>query len=275
MKMKTTLASILIAAQAVSFLGCGEKDDASVPPRSHVSVGQETLRSTNDLAHGGKGLPTNGLSQTLKELDADFLSITNYVYTEWAGAHNAALRMRDKIMSLPPDIGKEYAQKMFDTILSIPINHLRHYERYHALDAIRYMGGVVSWQGARRADHCDMFIRLLTKCRESIEYAQQEGAVSFVIYASNNLNGRCRFYEKELAYRMSSKVPQWRRKYLVEEMSDEEYAVVKAKFEKFLGRPIRTYEEIVRAQRERDNQMDIEEERRRGGPDVKVDVGDL
>jgi len=120
-----------------------------------------------------------------------------------------------------------------------------------------------------------MFIRLLTKCRESIEYAQQEGAVSFVIYASNNLNGRCRFYEKELAYRMSSKVPQWRRKYLVEEMSDEEYAVVKAKFEKFLGRPIRTYEEIVRAQRERDNQMDIEEERRRGGPDVKVDVGDL
>ena len=275
MKMKTTLVSILIIAQTVSFLGCGEKDDVSVPPQSHASVGKEAPRSTNDLTRGGEESPTNGLSQTLKELDADFLSITNYVYTEWTGAHNAALRMRDKIMSLPPDIGKEYARKMFDTVLSIPINHLGLYERQHALDAIRYMGGVVSWQGARRAEHCDMFIRLLTKCRESIEYARQEGAVSFVIYASNNLNGRCRFYEKELAYRTSSKIPQWHYKHLVEEMSDEEYAVVKTKFEKFLGRPIRTYEELVHEQMERSRQIKLERERRRGGPDVKVDVGDL
>ncbi len=273
MKMKTTLVSILVTVQAMSFLGCGEKDEVS--PQSHVGVGQTTQLGTNDLTHGSEELSTNGFAQTLKELDADFLTITNYVYAEWRGAHDAALRMRDKIMSLPPEVGKEYAQKMLDRIVSTPINHLGHYERIHALDAIRYMGGVVSWQGARRADFCDTFIRVLTKCRDSIEYARQEGDHEFVITASNNLNGDVRSYEKELAYRTSSKVPPRDYKYLVKEMSDEEYAVVKAKFEKFLGRPLRTYEEIVHEQMERSRQIKLERERRRGGPDVKVDVGDL
>lgn len=273
--MKTELAAFLIIVQTVSFLGCGEKNDASASPQSQGSVSQETLCGTNDLAHGGGESPTNGLAQTLKELDADFLSITNYVYTEWRGAHDAALRMRDRIMSIPPEVGKEYAQKMLERIVSIPIDHLGHYERIHALDAIRYMGGVISWQGARRADFCDTFIRLLTKCRDSIEYARQEGDREFIITASNNLNGDIRSFEKELAYRTSSKVPPQDYRHLVEEMSDEEYAVVKAKFEKFLGRPIRTYEEIVHEQMERSRQIKLERERRRGGPDVKVDVGDL
>ena len=273
--MKTEMAAFLIIVPTVSFLGCGEKNDASESPQSQGSVSQETLCGTNDLAHSGGESPTNGLAQTLKELDADFLSITNYVYTEWRGAHDAALRMRDKIMTLPPEVGKENALKMLDRIVSIPIDHLGHYERLHALDAIRYMGGVISWQGARRADFCDTVIRLLTKCRDSIEYARQEGDREFIITASNNLNGDIRSYEKELAYRTSSKVPPQDYKHLIEEMSDEEYAVVKAKFEKFLGRPIRTYEEIVHEQMERSRQIKLERERRRGGPDVKVDVGDL
>ena len=51
-------------------------------------------------------------------------------------------------------------------------------------------------------------------------------------------------------------------------------------FEEFLGRPIRSYEEIIRAKRERDRQMNLEEERRKAGPgpdpsDVKVDIGNL
>lgn len=273
--MKTELAIFLTIVQAVLFLGCGEKDVETALSESHVGVCQEPQLGTNELTREGEKSISNGVDQTLKELDVDFLSITNYVYTEWRGAHDAALRMRDKIMTLPPEVGKENALKMLDRIVSIPIDHLGHYERLHALDAIRYMGGVVSWQGARRADFCDTFIRLLTKCRNSIEYARQEGDREFIITASNNLNGDIRSYEKELAYRTSSKVPPQDYKHLVEEMSDEEYAVVKAKFEQFLGRPIRTYEEIVRAQRERDRQMDLEEERRRGGPDVKVDVGDL
>lgn len=134
MKIKTTLVSILVTVQAMSFLGCGEKDVVS--PQSHVGVGQTTQLGTNDLTHGSEELSTNGFAQTLKELDADFLTITNYVYSEWVGARDAALRMRDKIMSLPPEIGKEYAQKMLDRILSIPVNHLGLYERMHAIDSI-------------------------------------------------------------------------------------------------------------------------------------------
>ena len=273
--MKTELAIFLIIVQTVLFLGCSEKDVETALSKSHVGVSQKTLLGTNDLTREGVKPPSNGVDQMLKELDADFLSITNYVYTEWRGAHDAALRMREKIMSLPPEVGKEYAQKMLDGIVSTPIDHLGHYERLHALDAIRYMGGVVSWQGARRADFCDTFIRVLTKCRDSIEYARQEGDREFVITASNNLNGDIRSYEKELAYRTSSKVSPRDYKYLVKEMSDEEYAVVKAKFEKFLGRPIRTYEEIVHEQMERSRQIKLERERRRGGPDMQVDIGDL
>ena len=273
--MKTELAAFLIIVQTVSFLGCGEKNDAPVSTQSQVSVSQETLCGTNDLAHSGGESPTNGLAQTLKELDADFLSITNYVYAEWVGARDAALRMRDKIMTLPPEIGKAYAQKMLDRILSIPVNHLGLYERMHAIVSIWRMGKVVWWQGAREAAYCDILVGLLTKYRDSIEYARQEGSRSFVISASSNLNSWSRSYEKELAYRTSSMVPPQDYVHLVEAMSDEEYAVVKAKFEKFLGRPIRTYEEIVHEQLERSRQIKLERERRRGGPDVKVDVGDL
>ena len=273
--MKTELAISLSVAQTVLFLGCGEKDVATASPQSHVCVIHGSSLGTNELTRVGEKSPTNGFDQTLKVLDADFLSITNYVYTDWRGAHDAALRMREKIMSLPPEVGKEYAQRMLDRIVSTPIDHLGHYERLHALDAIRYMGGVVSWQGARRADFCDTFIRVLTKCRDSIEYARQEGDREFVITSSNNFNSASRSYEKELAYRTSSMVPPQDYVHLVEAMSDEEYAVVKAKFEKFLGRPIRTYEEIVHEQMERSRQIKLERELRRGGPDVQVDVGDL
>jgi hypothetical protein len=58
-------------------------------------------------------------------------------------------------------------------------------------------------------------------------------------------------------------------------MSEEEYAIIKAKFEAFLGRPIRTYEEITRLQIERIQHQELEEERRRGGPDVQVDTDGL
>lgn len=277
--MKTELAASLLLVQTAFFLGCGEQEAKIAPRQSPVTIRNETIPATNDFAHGHDGTSANEVVGTLKELDADFLTITNYVYADWAGAHDAALRMRDKIMSLPPGIGEKYARKMLDTIVSTPINHLGLYERIHALNAIRYMGGVVCWQGSRRADFCDTFIRLLTKCRDTIKYARQEKddwhTRSFIISVSNNLNGDMLSYEKELAYRTSSKVPQWRHKYLEEEMSNDEYAVVKSKFEKFLGRPIRTYEEIIRSQRERDRQKALEEERRRGGPDVKVNVGDL
>ena len=99
--MKTELAIFLSVAQTVLFLGCGEKDVATASPESHAGVCQETQPDPNEPIHEGVKPPTNGLDQTLKELDADFLSITNYVYAEWVGARDAALRMRDKIMSLP------------------------------------------------------------------------------------------------------------------------------------------------------------------------------
>ena len=55
---------------------------------------------------------------------------------------------------------------------------------------------------------------------------------------------------------------------------DKEFFAIRKRFEEFLGRPIRPYEEIVRAQREREQQL----KRERLGPiadDMKIDTGDL
>ena len=103
---------------------------------------------------------------------------------------------------------------------------------------------------------------------------------SYIESVSNNLNGYSEFWEKKLAYRVSNSIPPQDYAWMVKEMPDEEYLAIRKRFEDFLGRPIRSYEEIIRVQRERDRQMNLEEERRKAGPgpdptDVKVDVGDL
>lgn len=82
-------------------------------------------------------------------------------------------------------------------------------------------------------------------------------------------------YERELAYKSSPQADPCTVRCLLGEMSEEEYAIIKTKFEAFLGRPIRTYEEITRMQIERIEQRKLEEERRRGGPDVQVDTNGL
>jgi hypothetical protein len=213
------------------------------------------------------------------ELETDFASISNYVYSAWPEAAGAAMRMRDKIMTLPPELGKQYAKKMLKTILALPINHLQYYDRYHALDVMWRMGEVVWWQGASKVEFCETLVLLLTRLRNSIEYVGNESndrdARSFIAYVSANLKGRSDSYEQNLAYRLSPKISARDYAHRVEEVPDEEFAVIKAKFEKFLGRPIRTYEEIEYEQMERSRQLKLERERRRGGPDVQVDTGGL
>ena len=243
------------------------------------SENNHSSSSTTNLPLSGNAVYSNELVRIMAELETDFASISNYVYSAWPEAVGAALRMRDKIMTLPPELGKQYAKKMLKTILTLPIDHLQFDDRYHALDVMWRMGEVVWWQGASKTEFCEILVLLLTRLRDSIENAGNEGndrdTRSFIAYVSANLKGHSDSYEQNLAYRLSSKISARDYAHRVEEVPDEEFAIIKAKFEKFLGRPIRTYEEIVHEQMERSRQLKLERERRRGGPDVQVDVGDL
>jgi hypothetical protein len=122
------------------------------------------------------------------------------------------------------------------------------------------------------------------RLREAIEQAQREkqnwSNWDHIKSVSNNLNGYSEFWEKELAYRVSNSIPPRDHAWMVKKIPEEEYLAIRKRFEEFLGRPIRTYEEIIRAQRERDRQMNLEEARRKAGQgpdpsDVKVDIGNL
>ena len=276
--MRASFVILLTLAQTAFLLGCGESEKADDPRQLQVDDNQ-VPSNTVEVTHTSEVACTGAVARTLTELDVEFASISNYVYCNWSKADHAAMRMSGKLMTLPPELGERYAKKILATLLSYPVDHLPYYQRYHALDVMMHMREHIRWPGADHVSACESLILVLTRFRDAIEHARKEGndwsTRSFIAYVSDNLEGRSQFYEKWLAYRVSPKVPSRDYVHLVEELPDEKYAIIKAKFEKFLGRPIRTYEEIVRAQRERDNQMDIEEERRRGGPDVKVDVGDL
>ena len=276
--MKVAFVMLFVFAQIVFLVGCGrsEKVDEHRPPQ--VDDGQ-VPSNTVEVTHAHETASTGTVARTLAELDVEFASISNYVYCNWSRPDLAAMRMSDKLMTLPPELGERYAKKILGTLLSYPVDHLPYSQRYHALNVMLHMREHIRWPGSDHVSSCESFILVLTRLRDAIEHARTESndwfTRNFIDTVSGELEPRSQFYEKELAYRISSQISPQDYALYVREVPDDKYAIIKAMFEKFLGRPIRTYEEIVRMQREHDRQMKLEEERRRGGPDVKVDVGDL
>lgn len=276
--MKASFVMSLAFAHIAFFVGCGknEKTDDSHPSQVadiHVSS------NTADMVHATEVACTDAVARTVAELEADFASISNYVYRNSSGARGAGMRMRDKLMTLPPELGERYARKMLKIAFSFPVDHLMQHQGTRSLRAMWDMGGWAWWQGANQVFYCEKLILKLTRYREAIECARNEGndwhTRQFITFVSEELNAESECYEKRLAYRTSTQISPQDYALYVREVPDEQYAIIKAKFENFLGRPIRTYEEIVRAQREHDRQMKLEDERRRGGPDAQVDTGDL
>ena len=276
--MKLPFVILLAFAQIAFLVGCGRSEKADDPRPPQVDASQ-IPSNTVEVTHAPDVACTGAVARTLAELDAEFASISNYVYCGLSRPDLAAMRMGDKLMTLPPELGERYAKKILGTLLSYPVDHLPYYQRMWALDVMWSMQEWIRWPGSDQISNCEILILVLTRFRDAIEHARKEGndwfTRNFIAYVSENLEGRSQFYEKWLAYRISSQISSQDYALYAREVPDEKYAIIKAKFEKFLGRPIRTYEEIVRAQREHDRQMELEEERRRGGPDVQVDVGNL
>lgn len=276
--MKVSFVMFLAFAHIAFFVGCGKTEKTDISHPSQVA-GNHVLSNTVDMVHATEVACTDAVVRTVAELEADFASISNYIYCNSSGARGAGMRMRDKLMTLPPELGERYARKMLKIAFSFPVDHLMQHQGTRSLRAMWDTGGWAWWQGADQVFYCEKLILKFTRYREAIKHARNEGndwhTRQFITFVSEELNAESEFYEKQLAYRTSTQISPQDYALYVREVPDEQYAIIKAKFEKFLGRPIRTYEEIRCKQSERVVRRKMEEERRRGGPDVQVDTEGL
>ena len=264
--MKIVRATLWILAQVILLCGCGEKSEMESEGRTSAGTAQTSAVS-------------NEVEKAIEEIEKDFASVLPYAVTNWTGAVKVARGTLEKILKLPSALHEPYERKMAQAILSVPIDHLSYYVRSRSLDTMWDMeseiGGLnVGWKFV-----WELRVMRLRRLREAIEYARKEKNDwynwSYITTVSNNLDGYSEFWEEKLAYRVSKSIPPRDYAWMVKEIPEDEYIAIRKRFEEFLGRPIRSYEEIRRVQRERDRQRKLERERSPTDSDVKVDIGTL
>ena len=216
----------------------------------------------------------------LPEIAAASVALTNYICQASQKARVEYRQMRERFTELPSSTAEQCVKMVVARIMSVQYEKLDMGIRSRALRLMWDIMLDIGWRGMGNMDVWELRVRRLSRLREVIEAARSEkcdGFVkkSFIAYEMDYVQSYSEFYEKQLAYRTSKEISPKDRAISVKEMPEEEYAVVKAKFEEFLGHPIRAYEEIVRIQLERARQMEMEDERRLGGPDVQVDTRGL
>ena len=269
--MKIGWATCWMLVQVILLCGCGEKGEVKSEERTSAEVAPTS------------SVP-NEAEKAIAEIEKDFALSLPYAATNWSGCAAVAHGTAEKIQKLPPALREPYGRKMAQAILSVPIDHLPYYDRSRTLYMMWIMVEEIGRYKVGWKFVWELRVMRLRRLREAIEHARKEKNDwynrSYITTVSNNLSGYSEFWEEKLAYRASKSIPPRDHAWMVKEIPEEEYLAIRKRFEEFLGRPIRSYEEIIRAKRERDRQMNLEEERRKAGPDpdpsdVKVDIGNL
>ena len=264
--MKIGWATCWILVQVILLCGCGEKGEVESDGRTSAEVAPTSSAS-------------NEVEKAIAEIEKDFALSLPYAATNWSGCAAVAHGTVEKILKLPPALREPYERKMAQAILSVPIDHLPYYDRSRTLYMMWEMVDEIGRHKVGWKFVWELRVMRLRRLREAIEQARKEkndwNNRSYITYVSGNLNGYSEFWEKKLAYRVSNAIPPRDYAWMVKEIPEEEYLAIRKRFEEFLGRPIRSYEEIIRAQRERDRQRKLERERSPTDSDVKVDIGNL
>ena len=264
--MKIGWATCWLLAQFILLCGCGEKGEVESDGRTSAEIAPTS------------SVP-NEVEKAIAEIEKDFASALPYAATNCSGAVAVARGTLEKILKLPSALREPYERKMAQAILSVPIDHLSYYDRSRSLDSMWDMESEIGRLKVGWKFVWELRVMRLRRLREAIEHARKGkndwDNRSYIPYVSGNLDGYSEFWEKELAYRVSNAIPPRDYAWMVKEMPEGEYIAIRKRFEEFLGRPIRPYEEIIRAQRERDRQRKLERERSPTDSDVKVDIGNL
>ena len=268
--MNNNARMILMIMAALCALGCNRSGkDAKAKISSRTENAETTCTSTVDV-----------LSTAIARVTAAGVTLTNCLCQEPEKAIDVYRKIHDDISAFPPDTGEECAKAIVKNILSVPYEHLDHYKRAKSLREMWDIMSGIWWPGMRETDMWEMRLLRLYRMRDLVEFAQSETnkwtTRSFITGHSSYITYDSEYLEQILADWIESPYPPEKRWALSRNgMTEKDCAIVKAKLESFLGRPIRTCDEIRRASINKIKQWRLEEERRRGGPDVKIDIGGL
>lgn len=268
MNAKTEVA--IVALTALFVVGCeraeNSKDEVPIHAENVVTVSA----SEDDVT-----------AATLARITSASVTLTNYLYRESDKAMALYQRIGNEILTLPPGKGEQCVKAVIRSILDVPYERLDlRYERPRSLRRMWDIMRDIGWPGIGEVDIWENRILMLYRIRDTIKYAQSETDNR---YTRNFIEGETGYVESESEYLeqilaewiASPRPPEKRWSFSNAGMTEEDCAIIKEKLETFLGRPIRTCDEIRRMSIERIQQQELEEERRRGGPDVQVDTDGL
>lgn len=268
--MKVNLEVMMVAITVLFVLGCERAEDVKDAVPIHAENVKTFSASEDDVT-----------AATLARITSASVTLTNYLYRESDKAMALYQQIGNDILTLPPGKGEQCVKAVIRSILAVPYERLE--QRYERPRSLRRMWDImrdIGWPGIEEVDVWETRILMLYRIRDTIKYAQSETDNR---YTRDFIKGETVYVESESEYLeqvlaawiASPRPPEQRWGLSNARMTEKDCAIIKAKLETFLGRPIRTYEEIRKASIEKVRQRRLEEERRRGGPDVQVDTDGL
>jgi len=255
--MKMTVATLVALMAAFFVIGCKKDGGANTAVSNHAKEDELAPASADDVTMAA-----------LARITSATVSLTNCLFRDPGKAMTPYRQIFDEIDSLPSVAKARCVKDLARSILAVPYEQLGQYERAISLRAMWDMMGDVGWPGIGEVDVWEMRMLRLYRMRASAEFAQSETnnwtTRSFIAVTTGFLESDSEYLEQILAEWISSPYPPKGRAGLGRggEMTEEDYKIVKEKLERFLGRPIRTREEISRAQIERSRQLRSEMEQR-------------
>lgn len=248
----TSAMKITLATMAMLFaFGCEKNGGEDTAVSKHLGK-EECVPASKD----------DGTTATLAKIASATVSLTNCLYRESDRAMAMFQQIHNEISTLPPENGIQYIKAVARSVLSVPYERLDLEERLRALSRMWDIIGRTYLPGMGKVDSWELQILGLSRIRDAIEHARSEpnnwSTRSFIACESETLYCYSEMYERDLAYKNSPQVDPSMLCSRLGEMSEQEYAIIKAKFEAFLGRPIRSYEEITRIQNERIERLKLE-----------------
>lgn len=266
--MKASIKVMMVALTVLFVVGCKRAENVKDAVPIHTENVETVSASEDDVT-----------AATLARITSASVTLTNYLYCGSDKVMGLCQRIGSDISTLPPEIGQQCVKEIVRSVVAIPYERLEYGARYRTLDKMWHITRYIGLSGMGKVDLWELIILRLSRIRDTIEHTRSETDTweknRFIAGQTEFLDFYSEEYERDLAYKSSPQADPCTSHRRLGEMSEEEYAIIKAKFEAFLGRPIRTYEEITRMQIERIEQQELEEERRRGGPDVQVDTDGL
>ena len=266
--MNAKIKVMAVVLTALFVFGCERAENAKDAVPDHAENVETVSTSEDDVT-----------AATLARIMSASVTLTNYIYRESGKAMTIYQQIHNEISTLPPEIGKQCVKAVASNVLAVPYERMELRARSHALNVMWDIMERIGLPSMGEVDLWELIILRLSRIRDTIEHTRSETDTwdkkRFIAGQTEFLDFYSEAYERDLAYNSSPQADPRTSHCRLGEMSEEEYAIIKAKFETFLGRPIRTYEEITRLQIERIQQQELEEERRRGGPDIQVDTDGL